>query len=76
MKQIVAVKMPKLLHIADKHFDVIHEHLPIGQGDIDYERIFDNELREFQGKIILEVIQSDEAVISSRDKIRTILSIR
>jgi sugar phosphate isomerase/epimerase len=76
LKQIIAVKMPKVLHIADKHFNVIHEHLSVGQGDIDYERVFDNELREFRGKIILEVIQSDEAVISSRDKIRTILSTR
>lgn len=76
LKQIVAVKMPTVLHVADKHFDVIHEHLPVGQGDIDYEYIFNNELIGFQGKIILEVIQSDEAVISSRDLIRNILSKR
>jgi|CZCA01.1.fsa_nt_gi sugar phosphate isomerase/epimerase len=74
LKRIVDVKMPKILHIADKHFDIIHEHLPVGQGDIDYEYIFNNELREFTGKIILEVAQSDEAVISSRDKIRNVLS--
>lgn len=73
LKQIVSVKMPKMLHIADKHFDVVHEHLPVGQGDIDYEYVFNSELREFNGKIILEVIQSDEAVISSRNKIRDIL---
>jgi sugar phosphate isomerase/epimerase len=73
LKRIVAVKMPKLLHIADKHFDVIHEHLPVGQGEIDYEYVFNNDLREFEGKIILEVIQSDEAIISSRNKIRNIL---
>lgn len=76
LERIVDVKMPKILHIADKHFNVIHEHLPIGQGDIDYEHVFNNELREFTGKIILEIVQSDEAVISSRDKIRNILSRR
>ena len=73
LEHIVATKMPKALHIADKHFDVVHEHLPIGHGDIDFNYIFNNILREFNGKIILEVIQSDEAVITSRDKIRSIL---
>jgi sugar phosphate isomerase/epimerase len=76
LEQIVAVKMPKVLHIADKHFNVIHEHLPVGQGEIDYKYIFNNALREFSGKIILEVIQSDEDVIGSRDKIKNILSNR
>ena len=45
----------------------------IGQGEIDFNYIFNNVLRAFNGKIILEVIQSDEAVITSRDKIRSIL---
>ena len=69
LKEILAVKMPKALHIADKHFDEIHEHLPIGEGDIDYSYIFKNLLNKFAGRIIFEVIQSDEAIIASRDKI-------
>lgn len=76
LKEIVAVKMPKALHIADKHFDIIHEHLPIGEGDIDYNYALNDVLGGFTGKIILEVIQSEEAIISSRDKIRNILSKR
>jgi sugar phosphate isomerase/epimerase len=76
LKKIVAVKMPKMLHIADKHFDVTHEHLPVGQGEINYEYIFSNILREFTGKIVLEVIQNDDAMIASRDKIRKALSKR
>jgi sugar phosphate isomerase/epimerase len=76
LNEIVAVRMPKALHIADKHFAVIHEHLPIGEGDLDYEFIFNNVLREFEGKIILEVIQSESAIIASRDKILEALSKR
>jgi sugar phosphate isomerase/epimerase len=69
LKEIVSVKMPKALHIADKHFAVVHEHLPIGEGEIDYGYIFKHVLNEFEGKIVLEVIQSDDAIIGSRDKI-------
>jgi sugar phosphate isomerase/epimerase len=76
LNEIVAVRMPKALHIADKHFDVIHEHLPIGEGEINYGFIFTNALREFEGKIILEVIQSESAIIDSRDKILEALSKR
>jgi sugar phosphate isomerase/epimerase len=76
LEKIVETKMPEALHIADKHFDVIHEHLPVGQGDIVFEYVFNNVLRDFTGKIILEVIQSDAEMISSRDKINSILSKR
>jgi len=34
--QIIGVKYPGALHIADRRFDRIHEHLPVGQGDIDF----------------------------------------
>jgi sugar phosphate isomerase/epimerase len=76
LNEIVAVRMPKALHIADKHFAVIHEHLPIGEGEINYKFIFANALREFEGKIILEVIQSESAIIGSRNKILEALSKR
>lgn len=61
--------MPKILHVADRHFEVIHEHLPIGQGNIDYKYIFTNILNEFDGKIILEIIQSSKDIIASKAKI-------
>lgn len=73
LKEIVAIKMPKILHIADRHFDVVHEHLPIGDGDIDYKYIFKEILNDFQGKIVLEIDQSDEAILTSRDKIKQII---
>lgn len=74
LKRIVAVKMPKVLHIADKHFNVTHEHLPIGEGELDYEHIFRDILQGFNGKIILEIIQSDEAMKESRNIISNILA--
>lgn len=74
LKNIVSVKMPKVLHIADKHFDVIHEHLPIGVGELDYEYILRDALKGFNGKIILEIIQSDEAMIESKEKIARIFA--
>ncbi|HYF81863.1 MAG TPA: TIM barrel protein [Clostridia bacterium] len=76
LKDIVTIKKPKVLHVADKHFDVIHEHLPVGQGEIDYGRVFNEILHEFSGKIVLEVIQSDEDIINSRDIIKGLLSTR
>ena len=70
LKSMIEIKMPKMLHIADRHLEVIHEHLPIGQGNIDYKHVFSNILTEFDGKIVLEIIQSSSDVISSRDKIK------
>jgi sugar phosphate isomerase/epimerase len=66
---LVAVKYPRILHIADKHFDVIHEHLPIGQGELDYNHIF-NIIKDFNGKIIVEVVDSDKDIINAVEYIR------
>lgn len=70
---LVAVKYPKILHIADKHFDVIHEHLPIGQGELDYNNIFNNIVKDFDGKIIVEVVDSDKDIIDAMEYINTII---
>jgi sugar phosphate isomerase/epimerase len=69
LKSMVNIKKPKILHIADRHLEQIHEHLPIGQGNIDYKYIFTNILNGFNGKIVLEIIQSSDDIINSRDKI-------
>ncbi|MHC9344883.1 sugar phosphate isomerase/epimerase, partial [Clostridium perfringens] len=29
LQDLIIIKYPKILHIEDRHFDVIHEHLPI-----------------------------------------------
>lgn len=70
---LVAVKYPKILHIADKHFDVIHEHLPIGLGELDYNNIFNNIVKDFKGKIIVEIVDSDKDIIDAMEYINTII---
>lgn len=69
LKSMLKIKMPKILHIADRHLEQIHEHLPIGQGNIDYKYIFTNILNGFDGKIILEIVQSSNDLITSKAKI-------
>ena len=72
LQEILKVKFPKCLHIADKRFSVEHEHLPIGQGNLDFELIFQNYLKGYDGKIIFEVVDTDEEVIHSKDIIESI----
>lgn len=74
LKEMVSIKEPKILHIADRHFDIIHEHLPLGEGEIDYTYIFREILNKFEGKIILEIDQNDDAIIRSRDMIKKIVT--
>lgn len=66
LEAIISVKFPKCLHVAGKHFDVAHEHLPLTQGDIDYKLVFQKYLRGYDGKIILEVDGSDEEIKQSK----------
>ncbi|MGH4137120.1 sugar phosphate isomerase/epimerase family protein [Clostridium sp.] len=76
LKSMIAIKMPRILHIADRHLEVIHEHLPIGQGNIDYKYIFANVLKNFHGKMILEIVQSSSDIISSKAIIEEYCRIR
>lgn len=66
LEQIAAIKFPRCLHVAGRHFSVPHEHLPLTEGDIDYCLIFQKYLRGFQGRIILEVDGTDEDIIQSK----------
>ncbi|MEG0307251.1 MAG: TIM barrel protein [Clostridium sp.] len=72
LQRIIEVKFPKCIHIADKHFSVEHEHLSIGQGELDFELIFQNYLKEYDGKIIFEVVDTDEEIIKSQTTIQSI----
>ena len=65
LQEIIGVKFPKCLHVAGKHFSVAHEHLPLAQGDIDYNLIFQEYLKGYDGRIILEVDGTDEEIIRS-----------
>jgi len=76
LKSMVKIKMPKILHIADRHLEVIHEHLPIGQGNIDYKHIFADIFNEFHGKVILEIVQSSNDMLNSKAKIEEYCGIK
>ncbi|MGL4337745.1 MAG: TIM barrel protein [Turicibacter sp.] len=73
LEEMVEIKRPQILHIADRHFSVVHEHLPVGQGEIDFELIFNTMLKNYEGKIILEIIQSDLDLVNSKRLIERVL---
>ncbi|ELC8442496.1 sugar phosphate isomerase/epimerase [Clostridium perfringens] len=74
LQEMINIKKPKILHIADRHFDVVHEHLPLGQGDIDFQYIFSNLLPKYDGKIILEIVNDDLDIINSKNIIESLIS--
>lgn len=76
LSRLSHIRYPGMIHLADKHFAIDHEHLPIGQGELDFHMIFSDILAEFSGKIILEIDQSDDAIIESVKKIEAILADR
>lgn len=73
LQKIIEVKFPKCLHIADKRFSVEHEHLSIGQGELDFKLIFQKYLKGYDGKIIFEVVDVDEEIIKSKNIIQRII---
>lgn len=73
LNDMVNIKQPNILHIADKHFNVMHEHLPIGQGEIDFKYIFTNILKDYEGKIILEIVNTDLDIVNSKKIIEKLL---
>ena len=66
LEEIIDVKFPKCLHVAGKHFNVPHEHLPLNEGDIDYKFVFRDFLNGYKGRVILEVDGNDEELIMSK----------
>jgi len=74
IRNIVAIREPKYLHIADRHLEVIHEHLPIGNGNINFEKIFNEILLKNDYKIVLEIVDTDELIIKSKNIIDGIIN--
>ena len=72
---LTKVKMPHILHVSDRHLETIHEHLTIGDGNIDFHNVFKNHLKGFDGSIIFEVPWTDLARSKSKQLIQSILSI-
>ncbi|MDT8717677.1 sugar phosphate isomerase/epimerase [Clostridium sp. 19966] len=72
LKDMVSIRMPKKLHVTDSHFDVIHEHIPLGEGDIDFQYIFKEILPDFDGDIIIELLE-DKDIIKAKKIIKNCL---
>lgn len=66
LQKMKEIKMPKVLHVSDRHLEEIHEHLPLGKGNIDFNRIFKDILPDFDGKIIFEIPEDDEIIMESK----------
>ena len=75
MKDIVKIKYPKLLHCADRNFNIPHEHLPLGQGDIDFKYIFNEIIPDYSGGIIFEISDSNEDRLQGKNLISKIVNI-
>lgn len=73
LKDIISCKFPKMLHLADKHYSVIHEHLPVGEGELNFKKIFTKFLKDFDGYIILEIVQGKESLINSKKILEEII---
>ena len=67
--QILEIRKPKILHISDRHLEEIHEHLPVGEGNINFKKIFAEFLPNFDGRIIFEIGGEFDNILSSRSKI-------
>ena len=75
LKQIIELKFPRILHVADRHLENTHEHLTIGDGNLDFKLIFRHILKKFSGRIIFEVPFESEARLRSKQKIEQILQL-
>lgn len=71
--ELVTIKTPKILHIADKHFDIIHEHIPFGEGELDFSYIFNEVLNAYDGDIIIEVVTNDKDIIDAKKYLQKVL---
>jgi sugar phosphate isomerase/epimerase len=71
---LVSAKRPTMLHLADSHFAAVHEHLPLGEGEIDFASVFTQQLHGFEGTIIFEIIESDAHIVAAKSKLTTLFA--
>lgn len=74
LQSLIDVRYPKMLHLADKHFNVAHEHLPVEDGELDFSYIFGDLLKVYEGKIILEITQNNPSIEKSVERIKETLT--
>jgi sugar phosphate isomerase/epimerase len=72
LREMVSIRMPKKLHLTDSHFNIIHEHIALGKGDIDFKYVFKEILSKFDGDIIIELLE-DEDIINAKKIIKNCL---
>lgn len=65
----VAIRRARPFRKADRRLATVHEHLPIGEGDIDFGIVSRELLPDYRDRIILEIVQSDEAIVASRTRL-------
>lgn len=73
LRNLVKIKAPKMLHIADKHFDIVHEHIAFGEGELDFKYIFKEILNKFDGDIVIEVVTNDDDIINAKEYLQNII---
>ncbi len=76
LKKLVSIKRPKALHIADTIKGRIgnkHLHLPIGKGIINFDKIFNEIIPNYNDLIILEIKNTDQNILKSRDILKDII---
>jgi sugar phosphate isomerase/epimerase len=74
LAELIAAKHPAMLHVADSRFSVTHEHLPLGEGDIDFSHVFSHLLPAFDGTMIFEIVESDAHIVAAKAKMVAILA--
>ena len=79
LREMVNVKYPKALHVADTIKGMVgpkHLHLPIGDGIVDFELLFNDILKDFDGIIVIEINNTDKKMIDSKNKLIDVLGNR
>ena len=75
LNEIIKMRFPECIHIADKHFNIAHEHITLGEGDIDFENIFKNIIPHYNGRIILEATETIDGIKKSKHVLDNIFNI-
>ena len=79
LREMIKIKYPKALHVADTIKGMIgpkHLHLPIGDGIVDFNLIFNDILKDFDGIIVIEINNTDKKMIESKNRLLEILKDR
>jgi len=75
LEKIVKIRYPECIHIADRHFGTGHEHITLGEGEMDFGMIFSKIIPKYEGKIILEATDTIEGIKKSKEIMNKIFGI-